>query len=94
MHLLGDHRLALDDVVCIVASQDVEHDAIGLGRVFGPVDLNTVFGAIGFELLQQTGQLPQCAALDRIASRAQLFEIGIVRENRAALIHQDVHGFS
>jgi hypothetical protein len=94
VHLLGNHRFALDDVLRIVATQDVEHDAIGLGRVFGPVHLDAVSGAVGFELLQKSGQLLQGAALDGIAGRAQLFEIGSVREHRAALVDQNVHRFA
>jgi len=50
--------------------------------------------AIGFELLQQPGQLLQGAAFDGIAGRAQLFEIGAVRENCAALVDQDIHRFA
>ena len=42
VHLLGDHRLALDHARGAVGSQDLEHDRVGLLRRLGPVDADAV----------------------------------------------------
>jgi hypothetical protein len=55
VHLFGDHRLALDNGGCIVATHDLQHDLVGLVRIFSPVHLNPIARTIGLQLLQQPG---------------------------------------
>ena len=51
--LLGDHRLDLDHLRRTGCADEIDHDAIGLHRVAGPVHLPAVRDHVGFELRQE-----------------------------------------
>jgi hypothetical protein len=59
VHLLGDHRLALDPARGPVVPEDPEDDLVSRVGGFGPVDCDAVFGALLFEAFEELGQLQE-----------------------------------
>ena len=55
MHLLGDHRLALDHRLGLMALANLTNNATRLITIFRPVHFNTVGLAVGFQLFKQVG---------------------------------------
>jgi len=56
VHLLGNHALALDQRLGALGPENPEDQLVGLLAGLGPVDLDAVLRAVGFELLQQLGK--------------------------------------
>ena len=88
---LADHRLALDRQLAATAGDQALDDRVRFFRRFRPVHLDAVAGQVGFQRFQQFGQFGQAALADGFAQRAQLLQLGLVREHGRALAHQEVH---
>ena len=91
LHLLADHRLALDDRFGVVLVGNLDKNTGGVFRRFGPVHLNTVRGQPSFQLFQQVGQFRQAVLTDRLAQIAHALQLGIVRKLCQAFGLQIVH---
>ena len=76
MAFFGEHRLALDHLLSIVAIENVEHDLVVLGRVAGPVHGSAQSRGVRFELFQIVGQPRNDVGLDRGRALAKLFPLG------------------
>ena len=62
--LLGQHRLALHELFDVVLLQDPQHDLIVFGSVTSPMNMDSILPGVGFELLQQIGQVRERVLLD------------------------------
>ena len=73
---LGQHRLALDQRLCAATLQQTLHDAIVLGRVFGPMDDDAVGLRIGLKHLQIGVEMTERVFLDSRREAAHLLPFG------------------
>ncbi len=92
LHFFADHRFALDHLFRLTCLGDREDDVVGLLDRLRPVHFHTVAGQVGFQSLQQFGQLGQGAGADMVAHLAQALALVGIAEGRGALGHQRVHG--
>ena len=57
MALLGNHRLGLDHLLYIGLPRNLEHDAVDIVGLLGPMHLPAIGGDVGLQILQQVGQM-------------------------------------
>jgi len=75
-----------------VGAGDLEDDVVRLFNRLRPVHFHTIAGQVGFQPLEQFGQLGQCAGADAVAHLAQPLAFVGIAEGHGTLGHQRVHG--
>ncbi len=75
LHLLGDHRLRLHHALDVVLPGDVQHEAVGFGRVLGEKDLDAAGLHVALELHEQLVEIGDRVLLDLVGGLAPVLEI-------------------
>ena len=83
--LVGRHRLDLDDLLDALREHEPGHDLGRLRRVARPVHDTAGARDARLELLEVVVQMPEGAALDRLAGEAQLLPVGQLGDHLPAL---------